>query len=75
MKLLVRPPQLLRSIYKDSLWRLDKNESIIYLTFDDGPVPELTEWVLDILKEYQVKATFFCVGDNIAKNPDIFERS
>ena len=74
MKLLVRPPQLLRSFYKNSLWRLDKNEPIIYLTFDDGPVPELTEWVLDILKEYQVKATFFCVGDNIAKNPDIFER-
>lgn len=74
MKLLVRPPQLLRRFYKDSLWRMDKNESVIYLTFDDGPIPELTEWVLDTLKEYKVKATFFCVGDNIVNNPLIFER-
>jgi peptidoglycan/xylan/chitin deacetylase (PgdA/CDA1 family) len=74
MKLLVRPPQLLRSLYKGSLWRMDKKEAIIYLTFDDGPIPELTPWVLDILKEYDVKATFFCVGDNIAKNPTIFDR-
>lgn len=74
MKLLVRPPQLLRSYYKDSLWRMDKNEPVIYLTFDDGPIPELTSWVLDVLKEYNVKATFFCVGDNIVKNPQLFER-
>ena len=74
MKLLVRPPQLLRSFYKDSLWRMDKSDPTIYLTFDDGPIPELTPWVLDILKEYKVKATFFCVGDNICKNPILFER-
>ena len=74
MKLLVRPPQLLRRFYKDSHWRMDKNEPVIYLTFDDGPIPELTEWVLDILKEYSVKATFFCVGDNIVNNPLIFDR-
>ena len=74
MKLLVRPPQLLRAMYKGSLWRMDKKEPTIYLTFDDGPIPELTDWVLDILKQYQVKATFFCVGDNIIKNPSIFQR-
>jgi peptidoglycan/xylan/chitin deacetylase (PgdA/CDA1 family) len=74
MKLLVRPPQLLRRLYRDSLWRMDKKEPTIYLTFDDGPIPELTEWVLDVLKEYQIKATFFCVGDNIVKNPSIFQR-
>jgi peptidoglycan/xylan/chitin deacetylase (PgdA/CDA1 family) len=74
MKLLVRPPQLLRALYKGSLWRMDKNEPTIYLTFDDGPIPELTEWVLDVLKDYQIKATFFCVGDNIVKNPSIFQR-
>ncbi len=74
MKLLVRPPQLLRNFYKDSLWRKDKNEPTIYLTFDDGPIPELTPWVLDVLKEFNIKATFFCVGDNIIKNPQIFER-
>ena len=74
MKLLVRPPQLLRALYKGSLWRMDKKEPTIYLTFDDGPIPELTEWVLDVLKDYQIKATFFCVGDNIVKNPSIFQR-
>jgi peptidoglycan/xylan/chitin deacetylase (PgdA/CDA1 family) len=74
MKLLVRPPQLLRALYKGSLWRMDKNEPTIYLTFDDGPIPELTEWVLDVLKEYGIKATFFCVGDNIVKYPKLFER-
>ena len=74
MKLLVRPPQLLRSFYKGALWRMDKTEPVIYLTFDDGPIAELTPWVLDVLKKYQVKATFFCVGENITKNPDIFNR-
>ena len=74
MKVLVRPPQLLRSFYKGSLWRMDKTQPIIYLTFDDGPIPELTPWVLDVLNQYQVKATFFCVGENISKNPELFDR-
>jgi peptidoglycan-N-acetylglucosamine deacetylase len=74
MKLLVRPPQLLRSLYKNSVWRMSKTEPVIYLTFDDGPVEELTPWVLDVLKEFNVKATFFCVGDNAEKNPILFER-
>ena len=74
MKLLVRPPQLLRSYYKDSIWRMDKNEPTIYLTFDDGPIPELTPWILDILKEYSINATFFCVGENIIKYPELFDR-
>lgn len=74
VNLLVRPPQLLRNLYKDSLWRMDKTQPIIYLTFDDGPIPELTPWVLDILKQYQITATFFCVGENIDKNPEIFKR-
>jgi len=71
---IVRPPQVLRSLYRDGLWRMDKSSPAIYLTFDDGPVPRVTEWVLDTLKKYGVKATFFCVGDNIAKNPAIFNR-
>jgi peptidoglycan/xylan/chitin deacetylase (PgdA/CDA1 family) len=74
MKFLVRPPQLLRNFYKDSIWRMDKNQPIIYLTFDDGPIPELTPWVLDILKEHSIKATFFCVGENISKHPALFSR-
>lgn len=74
MNILVRPPQLLRAFYKDSVWRMDKNEKVIYLTFDDGPIPGLTEWILDVLLKYKVKATFFCVGENIVKHPQIFER-
>lgn len=74
MKLLVRPPQLLRGFYKGSVWRMDKTEPYIYLTFDDGPIPEVTPWVLDVLKLYDVKATFFCVGDNIDKNTQLFNR-
>ncbi|MFL5751968.1 MAG: polysaccharide deacetylase family protein [Bacteroidia bacterium] len=49
-------------------------EQKIYLTFDDGPVPEVTNWVLDILKRYQVKATFFCVGQNVERNAEIYSR-
>lgn len=71
---IVRPPKVLRGLYKEAVWRMDKNEPTLYLTFDDGPIPDLTPWVLDTLKKYQIKATFFCVGDNIRKHPDIYER-
>lgn len=74
MKLLVRPPQILRSFYKGSVWRMDKNDPVIYLTFDDGPIPELTPWILDVLKSHNIKATFFCVGENIIKYPEIFKQ-
>jgi len=50
---------------------LDKK---IYLTFDDGPIPEITPWILDLLQEHQIKATFFCVGENIVKHPAIYQR-
>ncbi len=74
MRFLVRPPKLLRRFYKESVWRMNKSEPVIYLTFDDGPIPILTPWVLDTLKEYGVKATFFCVGENIHKHPELFDR-
>lgn len=74
MSLLVRPPQLLRSYYRSSVWRMEKDAPVIYLTFDDGPIEDLTPWVLDTLKHYQVKATFFCVGQNIERNGPIFKR-
>ncbi len=61
-------------MYPHALWRVDTKEKFIHLTFDDGPIPGLTEWVLDELKRNNAKATFFCVGDNILKHPDIFER-
>lgn len=70
----VRPIFILNYIYPKAIWRKEKEKNNIYLTFDDGPIPEITPWILDCLKEYQVKATFFCVGENIKKHPEIFNR-
>lgn len=68
-----QPPWIYRVIFRGSLWRIPEKEKCIYLTFDDGPIPEITPWVLDLLDTYGVKATFFCVGDNVHKYPDIFQ--
>jgi peptidoglycan/xylan/chitin deacetylase (PgdA/CDA1 family) len=56
------------------VYNKSRSKKIIYLTFDDGPIPEVTPWVLDLLAKYNIKVTFFCVGENIVKNPDIFNR-
>jgi peptidoglycan/xylan/chitin deacetylase (PgdA/CDA1 family) len=71
---LAKSPAIVKKYYSQLTWDIPNNENKIYLTFDDGPIPEVTEWVLDILKQYQIKATFFCIGDNIKKNPEIFQR-
>ena len=68
-----QPPQLVRLLYPKAIWRMDKKKKAVYLTFDDGPIPEITPWVLDLLDKYQIKATFFMVGDNIRKHPKEFE--
>ncbi|EPT34800.1 polysaccharide deacetylase family protein [Phocaeicola abscessus] len=65
-----QPPLLLRWIYPRALWRMDKHVKAVYLTFDDGPIPEITPWVLDLLDRYRMKATFFLVGDNVRKHPE-----
>ncbi len=72
--LLIQPKPIIRKIYPKALWNLSRNEKNLYLTFDDGPIPGLTEWVLDELDKFNAKATFFCVGANILKHPAIFER-
>ncbi|MBL0073329.1 MAG: polysaccharide deacetylase family protein [Bacteroidetes bacterium] len=69
---LIQPPQLIRSFYRNFLWRMNPDEKVVYLTFDDGPVPGPTEFVLEQLKKYNAKATFFCIGDNVKKHKDIF---
>lgn len=61
-------------LYPKLTWSRYTNEKKIYLTFDDGPIPDVTEWVLDVLDQYQAQATFFCVGDNIRKHPQVFEK-
>ena len=72
--LFTKPPILLRSVYRKCLWTVKTTEKVIYLTFDDGPIPEVTSFVLDRLKEYNALATFFCIGRNMEENPEIFER-
>ena len=65
-------PRLLRPLWGKVVWRKDPSKKVIYLTFDDGPVPEVTPLVLDLLDEHSIKATFFCVGENVQKHPDTF---
>ncbi len=68
-----QPTFFLKAIYPKGIFRMDPSDRSVYLTFDDGPIPEVTPWVLDILDKYGVKATFFVVGDNVSKYPDIFK--
>lgn len=68
----VQFPRLLRPLWGKVMWRKDPSKKVIYLTFDDGPVPEVTPQVLDLLDEYKIKATFFCVGENVQKYPETF---
>lgn len=69
-----RSPKSLQWIYPNRIWGMKTSEKVVYLTFDDGPIPELTPWVLDQLKAFEVKATFFCIGTNTQKNPEIYQR-
>ena len=71
--LVERPPLLYRMLFPETVWRIHKREHTVYLTFDDGPITEVTPWALDTLDHYGVKATFFCVGDNVARNPELFQ--
>ncbi|RWU04437.1 polysaccharide deacetylase family protein [Pedobacter chitinilyticus] len=71
----VRPPFFLKWYYRNNLiWNKDSTEKFVYLTFDDGPMPNVTTFVLNTLKSFNVKATFFCIGDNISKHPEVFEQ-
>lgn len=61
-------------LFHNQIWFIPNTQNKIYLTFDDGPTPEITPWVLDVLKKHNVKATFFCIGQNIQKYPELFQR-
>lgn len=69
-----QPAKWLRWIYPNALWRMDKNDHSVYLTFDDGPIPESTPFILDTLRRYDIKATFFMVGDNVRKYPELYKQ-
>lgn len=72
--LIEHPPLIYRLLFSEAMWRYKrKGRKVVYLTFDDGPVPEETPWVLDLLEEEGVKATFFMVGENVKRHPEIFE--
>jgi peptidoglycan/xylan/chitin deacetylase (PgdA/CDA1 family) len=71
---LVKTPWLLKTLYAQLTWNLSRKEPVIYLTFDDGPIPVVTPFVLKNLKQYNAQATFFCIGDNVRKHPDIFKQ-
>ncbi|MCX6293834.1 MAG: polysaccharide deacetylase family protein [Sphingobacteriales bacterium] len=61
-------------MFSNYVWNIPNNDNKVYLTFDDGPTPEITEWTLAQLKSYNAKATFFCIGNNITKYPEIFKK-
>ena len=61
-------------MFPNYVWDIHTEQKELYLTFDDGPTPEITDWTLDILKKHNAKATFFCIGSNIQKHPEIFKR-
>jgi peptidoglycan-N-acetylglucosamine deacetylase len=70
---LANSPFWLQWLYPSLIWHKSRGEKSVYLTFDDGPIPVVTPFVLNTLKSFNAKATFFCIGDNVAKHPEIYE--
>jgi peptidoglycan/xylan/chitin deacetylase (PgdA/CDA1 family) len=70
---MVRLPSFLRWIYPNAIWNLPSERKVLYLTFDDGPNPVVTEKILELLEEYDAKATFFCIGKNIEQHPELLK--
>lgn len=67
-----KPHWIIKRLFSNYVWSIPNTQNKIFLTFDDGPIPEITEWVLDQLKTHNAKATFFCIGDNVKKYPEVF---
>ena len=72
--LLASIPKIIAKAFPSFIWHIPEKEQVVYLTFDDGPIPETTPWVLSMLKSFNAKATFFCVGDNVRKYPYLYKR-
>ena len=71
-----QPPRIYRRLFPGTLWRIpapNGKPKSVYLTFDDGPIPEMTPWILEVLDKYKIKATFFCVGENVRQYPTLYE--
>jgi len=70
----IRLPKIFTGLYPDALWRGSSDEKTVFLTFDDGPIPEVTPWVLKLLKRENISACFFCVGENVKRNPQVLRQ-
>jgi peptidoglycan/xylan/chitin deacetylase (PgdA/CDA1 family) len=70
----VKTNKLIKVLFPKWTWDIPNTKKVVYLTFDDGPTPEVTQWVLEELNKHHFKATFFCIGDNIGKYPEIFKK-
>ena len=73
MSYFVKTPPIIRKTYPKAIWNIPTESRIVYLTFDDGPIPEVTPWVLEQLRNFNAEATFFCVGKNVDANPSIYQ--
>ena len=71
---MIRTVSILKRLWPQRVWDISSSKQEIFLTFDDGPIPEVTPWILNTLKDHKAKATFFCIGDNIRKYPELFKR-
>ena len=69
----INPGNIFRRLFKGAVWEMDDPEGL-YLTFDDGPTPGVTEWILNTLDRYDAKATFFVLGKNVEKYPDLYKK-
>jgi peptidoglycan/xylan/chitin deacetylase (PgdA/CDA1 family) len=74
VRYIVKTPWILRKILPSYVWNIDTKEKVVYFTFDDGPHPVATPFVLDLLKKYNAKGSFFCIGKNVQDCPEIFHR-
>jgi peptidoglycan/xylan/chitin deacetylase (PgdA/CDA1 family) len=70
----VKTKRLIKLLFNRYTWSIPTGKKTVYLTFDDGPTPGVTEFILDTLREHHIKATFFLIGKNVAQNPDLFKR-
>ena len=70
----IKTAKIFKSIFNKWTWSFNTSQKEVYLTFDDGPIPNITPWVLTELKKHKAKATFFCIGDNIKKHPEVFQQ-
>lgn len=71
---LTKTPNFIQSLFPNYTWKVNSSKKEIFITFDDGPIPVVTPWVLETLKKYNAKASFFCVGENVNKHPEIYQQ-